>query len=79
MVVTSSLSCASDQSDVKEIFPVRPSCAKFALESPLEMRKVDAEEKGKQTTSLVLCLQALFFITKRECVAGLWGTDGKGT
>lgn len=49
----SSLSCASDQSDVKEIFPIRPSCASFALESPLGMRNVDAEDKGKHTTSFV--------------------------
>ena len=50
---------------------MRPSCAKFALESPLGMQIVDAEEKGKHTTSCVQCLQALFFLTKRECVAGL--------
>lgn len=67
-VSISSLSCASDQSDVKEIFPIRPSCVNFALESPLGMQYVDAEDKGKHTASLVQCLQALFFLTKRECV-----------
>lgn len=53
MAVISSLSCASEQSDVKEIFPIRSSRAKFALVSPLGMRNVDADEKGKHTTSLV--------------------------
>lgn len=51
--VISSLNWASDHSDVKEIFPMRPFSANFALESPLGMQIMDAEDKGKHTTSLV--------------------------
>lgn len=47
-----------------EIFPIRPSCAGFALKSPLGMRNVDAEDKGEHTPSFVLCLQVLFFLHK---------------
>lgn len=38
---------------LKEILPIRPSRAKFALEPPLGMQNVDAKEKGKHIIPIV--------------------------
>ncbi len=49
MAVIPSLSCVSDQSDVKEFYPIRASPANFALEFSLGKCTPDADQKGEHT------------------------------
>lgn len=92
MAVISSLSCISDHSDEKEIFPISPSLANWALVSPLGMVIVDTGDKGKHITSFVYVLQSLCFtfpdLATFRCGAGrafpdlaifCCGADGRGT